>query len=107
MKQCFFLEDDDVLESGDFWRPTIRSADFDTYSDSWQATSEYSGSPRDTLLWVRVSETMKPWIGKTVGFFRNQKFQDGQLRFKHIEFIRGEPEKDKINPWRLNVPRWD
>ena len=93
MKKILYLEADDIIEAGDFFRPL--DLVYDGQSDVLMTTSCYSGLPRNHTRWLQVERGgLELWIGGSVSDFNN-----GMARFGTMyEFVRGDIPQGAILP---------
>jgi len=92
MKIVYMLEDDDVIEKGDWCRPLDACGEVNT-------TSCYSGSPMNNTRWVKVQKIFGEWIiGMTVSEYMNRVSANTGNRIEpdRYEFVRGILPKKHI-----------
>ncbi len=84
------LEDDDVIQSGDWGRQL--SLTFTGQSDYLATISTYGGSRINRLRWMLAKEICPAWIGKTVAEFNKAMNPDYRHAVENsmYEFVRGE-----------------
>jgi hypothetical protein len=92
VKTLLLLEDADKVEMTDYCRP-LRLIQ-NSWSDSFDTTNEFGGSPINNFKWTLVSTIYGDyWDGKTVGEINAPK---GHYGAYPSEFIRGEIPDDHI-----------
>ena len=92
MNRAFILNDDDVIQAGDFARPL--DLVYDGLSDYLPLTNTYSGDPENHTRWCQIERlSLERWIGNTV-----KELNDAMWRFIKYEFCRGDLGPGHILP---------
>jgi hypothetical protein len=111
MKTLQFIEREDIINPTHLIRPLYKSADFSTYSDQWNETSCYSGSPEDHLKWCPVYlKFWECWWGKTwkeyYAKMEKAAIESGQ-NYNRYEVVCGELPKEhllSLTPFKHRYP---
>ena len=106
MIQIQLLEMTDKIKADDWVRPL--KLEYNGQSDNLHTTSTYGGSRINRLGWIKASEYMPYWVGKTLKQFYNTKWLYPPPQ---LEIVRGpipfHHQEDGVTVWhvsRFNKP---
>ena len=101
MIQLQLLELTDIIQADDWVRPL--KLIYDGQSDYLQTSSTYGGCRINRLGWIKASEYIPYWVGKTLKQYYNKKWSYPPPQ---LEIVRGQipfhHQEDGVTTWHIS-----